>query len=450
MQVSSSPTTPSSNVNDTNTTKPIYQLDGPYEVKEIESSDGTHCNATIFVFEPAWVSSFSVLYSDNGIEWNEVVASGRRRKVFIGSTESGSVRKFTIVDQSIKVQYVRIVPKTWVNWVCMRVELYGCDSKLSVGISNGLIRQSAITANSSKMGKEPWRGRLNNPFGCWCAAALTDVELYIDLAFVYRLRSFAAQGNPDPMTSEWVTHVSVMYKERVNDDWTFYGSNGVTTVFKTNYDRDGVVKNNFEPKIDASIIKFFRFNYFNAICMRVELYGYRAEMEPLGIENSAIPNDWFASPFRLPGRSRLNGPLAFTFSMTSPPSRFLQVKLGTEKIITGIASKGGVAVYANNFSILYSKDQVFWTYYQEKGITKMFSCNNDGTTKLDAVRNPFTAAYIRIQFNSAITISLVHTGVPFTFEVFGQNGADQRWGTTAQDTADLHDQTLAEGTSTLG
>lgn len=59
---------------------------------------------------------------------------------------------------------------------------------------------------------------------------MTNVELVIDLAFIHRLQSFATQGNPDKQTSEWVTSMSVMYKERVVDDWRFYGASGVITV----------------------------------------------------------------------------------------------------------------------------------------------------------------------------------------------------------------------------
>jgi hypothetical protein len=108
--------------------------------------------------------------------------------------------------------------------------LYILESKSPIGIGNGLIPNDAITANSSKPGNEPWRGRLNNPIGCWCASGLTDIVLVIDLVFIYRIKSFASQGNPDPGNTEWVTSVSVMYKARDLDRWTTHDTNGSSKV----------------------------------------------------------------------------------------------------------------------------------------------------------------------------------------------------------------------------
>lgn len=110
-------------------------------------------------------------------------------------------------------------------------------------------------------------------------------------------------------------------------------------------------------------------------CLFVGIFS--VTMKPIGIQDSSIPDEWFMSSFSNPHRSRLNGPDIFEFNLVSLPSRFLQVKLGTDKIITGIATKGGLDAYVNKFSMLYSKEQVFWSDYHEKGITKVsYSCNS--------------------------------------------------------------------------
>jgi hypothetical protein len=65
---------------------PVYKLDGNYEVKEILGSNGTHCNATIYVITPAWVKDYTMKYSDTGFDWNNVITSGKPKVFFISNT----------------------------------------------------------------------------------------------------------------------------------------------------------------------------------------------------------------------------------------------------------------------------------------------------------------------------------------------------------------------------
>ena len=46
---------------------------------------------------------------------------------FKGNTNGGGVTRQTLKTITA-VRYVRITPETWFGHVCLRVELYGCDS----------------------------------------------------------------------------------------------------------------------------------------------------------------------------------------------------------------------------------------------------------------------------------------------------------------------------------
>ena len=52
------------------------------------------------------------------------------------SDNKNTVRHY--LNPRIRARYVRFVPVTWHNWICMRVEIYGCDageSKLRLHIT---------------------------------------------------------------------------------------------------------------------------------------------------------------------------------------------------------------------------------------------------------------------------------------------------------------------------
>jgi hypothetical protein len=92
------------------------------------------------------------------------------------------------------------------------------------------------------------------------------------------------------------------------------------------------------------------------------------------MENSVIPGGNIRSPMGTAAYSRLNKLDPFYEPQyVSRPLRFLQVDLRTpEKAITAIATQASVTGYVDKFRILYSKNEVLWTKYEENGIVKVY------------------------------------------------------------------------------
>ncbi|XP_028416419.1 lactadherin-like [Dendronephthya gigantea] len=72
----------------------------------------------------AWVTSYSIAYSNNSNSWTDYKESGTV-KVFQGNKDRNSIVTNTFKTE-IRAQYIRVLPKSWKNYATMRLELYGC------------------------------------------------------------------------------------------------------------------------------------------------------------------------------------------------------------------------------------------------------------------------------------------------------------------------------------
>ncbi|KAK3733718.1 hypothetical protein QZH41_011242 [Actinostola sp. cb2023] len=72
-----------------------------------------------------WVTGYLVHYSLDGISW-AVIAMREQEKIFLANKDSDSIVRHYL-NPRIRARKIRFVPVTWNNWVCMRVEIYGCD-----------------------------------------------------------------------------------------------------------------------------------------------------------------------------------------------------------------------------------------------------------------------------------------------------------------------------------
>jgi hypothetical protein len=66
-----------------------------------------------------WVASYSLQYSVNATSFADYDG------VFVGNTDDTSIVKRDI-SPAIIVRYIRVRPKTWINRISLRMELYGC------------------------------------------------------------------------------------------------------------------------------------------------------------------------------------------------------------------------------------------------------------------------------------------------------------------------------------
>ncbi|CAH3017128.1 unnamed protein product, partial [Porites evermanni] len=72
----------------------------------------------------SFVKSYFLEYSVTGEEWKKVERGDGQVKVFEGNIDPHSIKK-QILPTPVEATYVRIYPQEFVDWMCMRVELYG-------------------------------------------------------------------------------------------------------------------------------------------------------------------------------------------------------------------------------------------------------------------------------------------------------------------------------------
>jgi len=68
-----------------------------------------------------WIETYSLQYSDGGV----VFIDYKQVHIFQGNTNSYSIVKNDLVP-AIVARYIRVLPKSWSQWIAMRMELYGC------------------------------------------------------------------------------------------------------------------------------------------------------------------------------------------------------------------------------------------------------------------------------------------------------------------------------------
>lgn len=76
--------------------------------------------------EQMWVKTYQLSFSKNGKTW-EVYKENNITQVFNGNKESNIVVQ-NALKESLQTRYVRFLPITWHDHVCMRVEVYGCEA----------------------------------------------------------------------------------------------------------------------------------------------------------------------------------------------------------------------------------------------------------------------------------------------------------------------------------
>ncbi|XP_020487669.1 coagulation factor V [Labrus bergylta] len=97
------------------------------ELPQVKKITGIITQGAMALGKQMYVVSYTLLYSDNGIHWNqytddETISS----KIFFGNTDNNDHVK-NYIYPPIFSRFVRIVPKSWMGAITMRIELLGCD-----------------------------------------------------------------------------------------------------------------------------------------------------------------------------------------------------------------------------------------------------------------------------------------------------------------------------------
>lgn len=240
-----------------------------------------------------WVKKYSLNYSCDGHNW-KTYQSYKKGRVLEANNDDDSVVTNKL-DEAIIARVLRVNVLDWNTYgmVCMRLEIYGCDTKedgthkdckKAAGLENRQITDSQLSASSFSMGQHPSRGRLNNDvkqisgstlWDSWCAGTEDRSQyLQVDLGEARNVTGVATQGS---VIGTWVTKY-VLHYSLDGYHWETYSSNhseGESEIFQGNRDGFTVHKNMFRSRpITARYVRFNPKGWIplGHICMRVEIY----------------------------------------------------------------------------------------------------------------------------------------------------------------------------------
>ncbi|XP_078595284.1 neuropilin-1-like [Branchiostoma floridae x Branchiostoma japonicum] len=313
-----------------------------------------------------------------------------------------------------------LCPPEYVGTLC-QVSKSSC--LLPLGMENGDIEDSQISASTEKTGYEAYKGRLNGPRAWQADVANTNQWLQVNLTTRTIITGIQTQGL-------WGGHVKsyrLLYGD-TEDGLTMYKETGFNNskIFDANSEGRTVVTSNFSLPILASILRVNPQDFtYNLIRLRVELLGCddidhcasspcinggtclnvpdgfqclcipeyvgtRCQVSksscllPLGMVSGYIEDSQISASTEKTGyeayKGRLNGPRAWQANVANT-NQWLQVNFNTRTIITGIQTQGLWGGHVKSYRLLYGDTEDGLTMYKETAAnsSKVFDANSEGT-----------------------------------------------------------------------
>ncbi|XP_033111312.1 neuropilin-1-like [Anneissia japonica] len=227
------------------------------------------------------VTSFQVMHSHDKLVWETIRNAYGNPKVFPGTiTQSTRFIRFPI---TITAKYVRILPTSWVNEICMRFEIVGCISgrrtlrgcREFLGMKSGEIPKGAIQASTELDNKGSDLARLNSTIGgsgvsAWCPVNQNRYQwIQVYLGKLHIVNGIMTQGQ----RLQWVTMYEVSYRVNGSGWIVVMGHDGLPREFMGNYDEDTVVTNVLPEPIKAQFIRIRPLSWHTYPCLRFEVLG---------------------------------------------------------------------------------------------------------------------------------------------------------------------------------
>ncbi|KAL0131073.1 hypothetical protein PUN28_002574 [Cardiocondyla obscurior] len=237
------------------------------------------------VVENKFVTSYKVLFSENGQTFSYVLDHEKQPRVFRGPVDHvQSVRE--IFYQPVEAKVIRITPLTWHNGIAVKVELLGCSNHVttttkatisektarptcedSMGLDDGLMALQQVSVSSSSYlvqnlrlsAEGAWRATLDNPYQ------------YVQFNFLEArtLTGIITKGGDDA----WTTAYKIFYS---NDErhWNpIVDENGDEKIFLGNFDAKTQRTNFFERPLHAKFLRIQPVKWHNHVALRAEILG---------------------------------------------------------------------------------------------------------------------------------------------------------------------------------
>eukprot|EP00794_Sanderia_malayensis_P017289 gene17289-19017_t len=376
---------------------------------------------------PKTITGFGVQGDSNADNWpTEVkISYGNKQcclteltEVFEGNGDRNRVvlHWFT----SLKIgQFLKIKITTSNGRKCIRIQVLGCDTKYGrppLGMTNGLIKNSQITATSRY--RNDWRwdgstGRLRVTGNRWCSAQPLNYQDYLQVDFrrIVTLTGIATQGD------DGYNHYVKKFYLQVSLDGATY--NDVANQFcqrqnfTGNSDNTGIVYNWLAIPTRARYVRF-RATDINGllICARLEYYGAANDqaadksLYPLGMENGVIEDSQLTSSNNLPNDLPRYARLWHAKGWCAPNgnnNEWLQIDLKQQMVISAVATQslGGLAIdMTYKYYLLYNKSSSgLFEYVSNVSTSKMLFTGNKPFKNLPVLNFlpiPVTSQFLRI------------------------------------------------------
>jgi len=238
------------------------------------------------VSEDKFVTSYKVLFSEDGQTFSYVLDHEKQPRVFRGPIDKiQSVKQ--IFYQPIEAKIIRINPLTWHNGIGIKMEVLGCQDHVtsttmktttsekvvipvcedSMGLDNGLMTIQQISVSSSPQliqylrlsTESAWRAALDNP------------HQYVQFNFLEarNLTGITTKGGD----GAWTTAYKIFY----SNDGRYWNpvidENGDEKVFLGNFDAESQRTNFFERPLHAKFLKIQPIKWHDHIALKVEILG---------------------------------------------------------------------------------------------------------------------------------------------------------------------------------
>uniref|UniRef100_A0A669DEQ5 ferroxidase n=1 Tax=Oreochromis niloticus TaxID=8128 RepID=A0A669DEQ5_ORENI len=95
------------------------------ELPQVKKITGIITQGAKSLGKEMYVMSYILQYSDNGIEWKEYTDS-EDEPIFMGNTNNNDHAR-NYIYPPIFSRFIRVIPKSWMTSITMRIELLGCD-----------------------------------------------------------------------------------------------------------------------------------------------------------------------------------------------------------------------------------------------------------------------------------------------------------------------------------
>ncbi|XP_043259225.1 hemocytin isoform X1 [Colletes gigas] len=244
--------------------------------------------------EEKFVTSYRVLFSENGDAFSYVLDDKKQPQVFRGPVDNLKPVMQTFFEP-IEAKVVRINPLSWHNGIAIKAELLGCheftvpsipvtqsvptitastEKVLNpvcdepMGLDNGLIFAEQLSTSSSSTDLLPnlkltspyaWHPKLDNP----------HQFVKIDFLEPRNLTGIATKGGE----GTWTTVYKVFYS---NDDrhWNpVIDNNGVEKEYLANFDSETIIRNYFDRPLHARYLKLQPMKWHEHIGLKIEVLG---------------------------------------------------------------------------------------------------------------------------------------------------------------------------------